>query len=68
MASLGCVLCIVVTMLAITSSVRWGNFLPGDDLANALSFAFPVLAGIALVPFLLSTRTPRTAGDHLRSR
>lgn len=59
---------IVVTMLAISSGVRWGDFLPGDDLANAYSFAFLVLAGIALVPFLLATRTHPAAGDHLRTR
>lgn len=59
---------IVVTMLAITSGVRWGDILPGDDLANAYSFAFLVLAGVALVPFFMAMRTPRTAGDNLRTR
>lgn len=58
---------IVVTMLAITSGVRWGNVLPGDDLASAYAFAFLVLAAIALVPFVMSTRTHRNAGDNLRS-
>jgi EmrB/QacA subfamily drug resistance transporter len=59
---------IVATMLAISSGVRWGNFLPGDSLANAYSFAFLVLAGIALVPFLMATRIHPSAGDNLRAR
>lgn len=59
---------IVVTMLAITSGVRWGEFLPGDSLANGYAFAFLVLATIALLPFAMSTRTHREAGDQLRRR
>lgn len=59
---------IVVTMLAITSGVRWGDFLPGDGTANAYAFAFLVLAAIALVPFVMATRTRRTAGDNLRTQ
>lgn len=59
---------IVMTMLALTSGARWGDFLPGDGLANAYSFAFLVLGAIALVPFFMATRTHPTAGDHLRAR
>lgn len=58
---------IVVTMLAITAGFRWGGFLPGDDLANAYSFAFLLLGAIALIPFLMATRVDPMAGDHLRA-
>ena len=59
---------IVVTMMAITAGLRWGDFLPGDDLANAYSFAFLAMAAIAVVPFLMGTRLDPNAGDELRTR
>ena len=59
---------IVVTMLAITSGVKWGAFLPGDDLANSYSFAFLVLAAISMIPLAMSWRIAPDAGDNLRSR